>query len=71
MLIGLYGRFYRQVRRLPKSPLKTLLFGLMLFVIVRGLADTEPFDLTLALWSIVLFSAIMAETRTAASLQTK
>jgi O-antigen ligase len=61
MFIGLYRSFYRQVRKLPISPLKALLFGLLGFVIVRGLADTEAFDLSLPLWAIAMFSAIMAE----------
>lgn len=61
MLIGLYRSFYRQVRKLPVSPLKPLLFGLFFFVLVRGLADTETFDLSLPLWAIVMYSAVMAE----------
>ena len=61
MLVGLYWSFFRQVRKLPKSPLKTLLFGLLVFTVIRGLADTEAFDLTLPLWAIVMFSAIMAQ----------
>jgi exopolysaccharide production protein ExoQ len=61
MLIGLYRSFYRQVRKLPVSPLKSLMFSLLLFVLVRGLADTETFDLSLPLWAIMMYSAVMAE----------
>jgi exopolysaccharide production protein ExoQ len=61
MLIGIYRSFYRQARRLPASSLKTLLFGLLVFVIVRGLADTEAFDLSFPLWAIIMFSAIVAQ----------
>jgi exopolysaccharide production protein ExoQ len=61
MIVGLYGSFYRVVRKLPKSPLKALLLGLLVFVIVRGFADTEVFDLSLPLWTITIFSAIMTE----------
>jgi O-antigen ligase len=61
MLVGLYRSFYRQVKRLPVSPLRSLLLGVMVFVLVRGLADTEQFDLSLPLWAIAMFSAIMAE----------
>ncbi len=61
MLVGLYGSFYRQVKRLPVSSLKTLLLSLLVFVLVRGLADTEPFDLSLPLWAITIFSAVMAQ----------
>lgn len=61
MLIGLYRSFYRQVKKLPASPLRSLLLGLVVFVLVRGLADTEKFDLSLPLWAIAMFSVIMAE----------
>lgn len=63
MLIGIYSSFYRQARRLPASSLKTLLFGLLIFVLVRGLADTESFDLSFPLWAIIMFSAIVAQSR--------
>jgi exopolysaccharide production protein ExoQ len=61
ILVGLYGSFYRQVRKLARSPLKTLLLGLLIFAIVRGFADTEAFDLSFPLWAIVMFSAIMSQ----------
>jgi exopolysaccharide production protein ExoQ len=64
LLIALYGSFYRQVRKLPKSPLRALLLGLLVFVIARGLADTEAFDLSLPLWAIAMFSAIMSKSGT-------
>jgi exopolysaccharide production protein ExoQ len=58
MLVGLYTSFYREVRKLPVSPQKTILISLIVFVLVRGLADTEPFDLSLPLWAIVMFSGM-------------
>jgi hypothetical protein len=58
LLIGLYQSFFRQVRRLPVSSLRAAFFGLLVFVLVRGLTDTEPFDLSLPLWAIVLCSAV-------------
>jgi exopolysaccharide production protein ExoQ len=61
MLIGLYGSFWRRVKRLASSPVKPLLLGLLVFAIVRGLADTESFDLSLPLWAIVLFSAAVSQ----------
>jgi exopolysaccharide production protein ExoQ len=61
ILIGIYCSFYRQVRRLPPSSLKTLMFGLLVFALVRGIADTEPFDLSFPLWAIAMFSAIMEQ----------
>ncbi len=59
MLVGLYGSLYRQIRRLPRSPLKLVFLSLLLFVVIRGLAEAEPFDLLLPLWSIVLISLLV------------
>jgi exopolysaccharide production protein ExoQ len=61
MLIALYRSFYRQVKKLPASPLKSLMFAMLVFIVVRGLADTEAFDLSLPLWAITMFSASMAQ----------
>jgi exopolysaccharide production protein ExoQ len=63
MLIALYRSFYRLVKKLPTSPIKSLMFGILVFVVVRGLADTEPFDLSLPLWAITMFSAGMSQSR--------
>ena len=35
------------------------MLSLLLFVVVRGLAEAEPFDLLLPLWSIVLISLLV------------
>jgi O-antigen ligase len=59
MLAGLYGSFYHQVRRLPVGPRRTLWLSLLLFVLVRGLTDTEPFDLSLPLWSVLMLSSLI------------
>ena len=59
MLCGLYGSFYRKIRRLGRGPVRVALTSLLLFVLVRGLAEAEPFDLLLPLWAIVLFSVLI------------
>jgi exopolysaccharide production protein ExoQ len=59
LLIGLYGSLYRQIRRLPRGPVRIVFLSLFLFVVVRGLAEAEPFDLLLPLWSIVLISLLL------------
>jgi exopolysaccharide production protein ExoQ len=64
MMVGLYGSFYRQIRRLADSPLKTFLCAFLLFILVRGLTDTEPFDLSLPLWTIVMISLLIEHART-------
>ncbi len=58
LLIGIYGSLYRQIRRL-QGPVKIVLLSLLLFVVVRGVAEAEPFDLLLPLWSIVLISLLV------------
>ncbi|HEY5255798.1 MAG TPA: O-antigen ligase family protein [Acidobacteriaceae bacterium] len=64
MLIGLYGSLYRQIRRLPRGPLKLVFRSIFFFVVIRGLAEAEPFDLLLPLWSIVLISLLVEQAST-------
>jgi exopolysaccharide production protein ExoQ len=59
LLIGLYGSLYRQIRKLPRSSVRIVFLSLFLFVVVRGLAEAEPFDLLFPLWSIVLISMLL------------
>jgi exopolysaccharide production protein ExoQ len=59
VLVGLYRSFWRAVRALPTGRLRALLLSLVVFVLARGLADTEPFDLSLPLWAVVLFSYLV------------
>jgi exopolysaccharide production protein ExoQ len=67
ILIGLYGSFYRQIRKLSAGPLQSLLFGLFTFGVVRGLADTEAFDLSLPLWAITLIGVTLSRTESPAA----
>jgi O-antigen ligase len=59
LFFGIYISFFRQIRRLPRGILRTFLFSFLVFILVRGLADTDAFDLSLPLWTIILFSALM------------
>ena len=59
MLGGLYGSFYAQVRRVSSPSMRTFWLSLLLFVLVRGLTDTEPFDLSFPLWAIVMISMLI------------
>jgi exopolysaccharide production protein ExoQ len=65
MFAGIYLSVYRHMRRLAAGRLKTLLFAFLLFVLVRGLTDTEAFDLSLPLWAIVMISLLVEDARTA------
>lgn len=62
LLIAIYGSVWRQIRYLDNS-LKVLFTGMLLLVLVRGLADTEVFDLSLPLWFIVIIGALVEQAR--------
>lgn len=64
VVAGIYVSFWRQVRRLASGPDRTWLLSLILFALVRSLADTESFDLSLPLWAILLLSRVIEHLRT-------
>jgi exopolysaccharide production protein ExoQ len=59
MLCGLYGSLYRRMRKLSGTPLNIIFVSLLLFVIIRGLAEAEPFDLLLPLWAIAMLAMLV------------
>jgi exopolysaccharide production protein ExoQ len=59
LLTGLYMSLYRQLRRLSNKPVRMVFLSLLLFILVRGLAEAEPFDPLLPLWAIALFSLLI------------
>jgi exopolysaccharide production protein ExoQ len=59
LLAGLYTSLYRQLRQLSNKPLKMVFLSLLLFIVVRGFAEAEPFDPLLPLWAIVLLGALI------------
>lgn len=63
MFVGIYGSIFRHIRKLPAGYARTFFFSLLLFVLVRGVTDTEPFDLSLPLWSIVMISLMLEDVR--------
>ena len=69
ILFGLYGSVYREIRRIPAGTLKTLFLAMFLFVLVRGLADTEVFDLSLPLWAIALIGSTVINQKTGTEIQ--
>ena len=60
LLAAVYGSVYIEIRRMISGPARTLLLALFLFILIRGLADTEVFDLSLPLWAIGLIGAVIA-----------
>lgn len=63
MFIGIYGSIYKHIRRIPSGPLKTFLFAFLIFILVRGTADTERFDFSLPMWAIVMVSLLIEDAR--------
>lgn len=59
LFIAVYGSLYLQLRRLPWNSSKALFYGLLLFVMIRGFADTDRFELTLPLWFVFLISSLL------------
>jgi exopolysaccharide production protein ExoQ len=65
----LYWVFYRQVLRASDSGLRSLALALLVFAIVRGLTDTEQFDLSYPLWLLALMSLSVAHISVSKSAQ--
>jgi exopolysaccharide production protein ExoQ len=59
ILCGLYGSLYRKIRRLSQGPLKIVFISMLLFVLIRGFAEAEPFDLLLPLWTVVMVAVLV------------
>ena len=58
LLAGIYGSLFRQLRKLPQCPTKTMFLVVLVFIVVRGVAVADSFDLLLPLWSIALISLL-------------
>jgi len=52
----LYSVFLLQARRSASCDLKTLAYALLIFALIRGLVDTERFDLSFPLWLMAMFA---------------
>ena len=58
ILCGIYGSLYRVIRVNRVAAEKLVFTCLLLFVVVRGLAEADPFDLLFPLWCVVLISVL-------------
>jgi len=59
MLVGIYGSLWRRFRRVADRSDRTAFIALLLFVLVRGFAEAEPFDLLLPLWMITAVTLLL------------
>lgn len=60
LVVGIYWVFFTQIRRSPKSDIKTLAMALLIFAVFRGLTDTERNDLSFPLWLMAMLSILLA-----------
>jgi exopolysaccharide production protein ExoQ len=58
LLVGLYWSLFRQLRQLRASAAKTMFLCFLSFIVVRGLAESDAFDLLLPIWAILLLSVL-------------
>jgi exopolysaccharide production protein ExoQ len=63
LFIAIYSSLYWHIRRLAAGRFRTFCFAFLIFVLVRGFADTERFDLSLPLWAIVILSLLIEQAR--------
>ena len=59
VFLGLYGSFVKTIRRYRGSELTSLAAALMVFALIRGLVDTERFDVNYPLWLLTLFVLVL------------
>jgi len=58
ILCGVYGSLYRRIRTFGQDSQRVIFASIVIFVVVRGVAEADPFDLLLPLWAIVLLSVL-------------
>jgi hypothetical protein len=65
LFTGIYWSLYRHIHQLVRGHRKAFFLAFLMFVLVRGTADTERFDLSFPLWAIVMISLLIEHARTA------
>ncbi len=60
VFIALYFSLWKTIRSHRYSPYTPLATAVLIFALVRGLTDTERFDLTYPLWLIALMSTVVS-----------
>jgi O-antigen ligase len=61
LVAALYWSLLRQCRRNAADPLALTCKSLLLLVVIRGLADTERFDLSFPLWAVTAISLALEQ----------
>ncbi|HET7104577.1 MAG TPA: O-antigen ligase family protein [Terracidiphilus sp.] len=60
LLAGIYGSLYRSIRAVIRAPERVALTTFLIYVVIRGLAEAEPFDLLLPLWLVTALALLMS-----------
>jgi exopolysaccharide production protein ExoQ len=63
IVVAIYFSFLRQAWRAPANELRTLVLALLIFTLLRGLADTVPLGLSFHLWLMAALSICLAQTQ--------
>lgn len=63
LFLGIYFSIFRHIRKLGAGSTRTFFLAFIIFVLVRGMADTERFDLSLPLWAILLVCVLVEQAR--------
>ena len=61
LFAGVYGSLYRRIRGLPCAPERIALTSFLIYVVIRGLAEAEPFDLLLPLWLVTAIAFLLQQ----------
>jgi exopolysaccharide production protein ExoQ len=64
IVVGVYWTFYRQARLSRNADLKPIAMAMLILVLLRGLVDTDRFELCFPLWLITMLSVALADTTT-------
>lgn len=60
VVVGIYFSFFRQVHSTEPTPLRSFAMAVLVLVLVRGLVDTDQFELCFPLWLLTLLSVTLA-----------
>ena len=60
VVVGAYWAFYRQARLCTRAPLRSLAIAMLILTLVRGLVDTDRFELCFPLWLMTLLAVPLA-----------
>jgi exopolysaccharide production protein ExoQ len=62
IVVGVYWTFYRQARLSRNADLKAVAMAMLILALIRGLVDTDRFELCFPLWLITMLSVALADT---------